>query len=84
MKWTLVMMVLGTTPVQTGLVYDTLGACYAADDKVAAAYVADYNSWIAWAKEHPKDSTYPNIPDFITNRISRGVCIPHPDMVRSP
>ncbi len=31
-----------------GLVYDALGACDAAEDKVAVAYVADYNAWISW------------------------------------
>jgi hypothetical protein len=36
MKWMLMIVALGTTPIQTNLMYDSLDACYAAEDKIAA------------------------------------------------
>jgi hypothetical protein len=38
MKWALVMMAMGTTRIQTNLVYDDLQACYAAEEKIAAEF----------------------------------------------
>jgi len=86
MKWALVMMLGGTTPYDTGLVYDTLGQCYAAEDQVSKAEIDYLNDWMKWARQHP-ESGYkdpppgsgqnPTIPQFIMDRVSRGVCEPH-------
>ncbi len=70
MKWMLVIMALGTTPIQTGLIYDTLDACYTAEDRVAAEYVRLYNDWVANNRGRP-------VPTFITQRLARGICVPH-------
>jgi hypothetical protein len=77
MTWALVMMFMGTTPIPTGLTYDTLSDCYKAENQVAAEYAKFYNDWLAWAKTHQKESGYPPAPAFITNRVMRGVCVPH-------
>lgn len=76
MKWTLVVMALGTTPIQTGLVYDTLEACYAAEDRMASEYVRFHNAWVAQNKDRP-------VPQFITQRLVRGICAPHPGPANS-
>ena len=76
MKWMLIVLIMGTTPVRTGLVYDTVDTCYAAEDEMASEYTRYYNDWIAWAKDHPKESGYPTIPNYISQRLMRGVCIP--------
>lgn len=70
MNWMLVVLALGTTPVQTNLIYDNLPACYAAEDRMAAEYVKSYNDWVARNKDRP-------VPDFITRRLARGICVPH-------
>ena len=46
MKWALVMLAMGTTPIQTNLPYDDLPACYAAEEKIAAQYVDVFNQWL--------------------------------------
>ena len=46
MKWVLVMMAMGTTPIQTNLTYDDLQACYAAEEKISAEYTNAFNQWI--------------------------------------
>jgi hypothetical protein len=70
MKWTLVVMALGTTPIPTNLVYETLDACYAAEDHMAGEYAKFYNDWLTRNPARP-------VPPFITQRLARGVCIPH-------
>jgi hypothetical protein len=70
MKWTLVVMALGTTPIPTNLVYETLEACYAAEERMAADYARYHNEWLAKNPARP-------VPTFITPRLARGVCVPH-------
>jgi hypothetical protein len=76
MKWMLVAMALGTTPVQTGLIYDTLDACYAAEDRMAGEYTRFYNGWVARNRDRA-------VPAFITQRLARGICTPHPGPANS-
>jgi hypothetical protein len=75
MKWALVMMAMGTTPIQTNLVYDDLQACYAAEEKIGAEYTNAFNQWI---KANGEESL---IPPFVKQRIMRGVCVPHQSTV---
>ena len=74
MKWMLVVMALGTTPIQTDLVYDTLDACYAAEDRMAVEYNRLYNDWVSRNRDRA-------VPPFITQR--RGICTPHPGPTNS-
>ena len=75
MKWALLMIFLHT-PIETGLTFDTLTACYKAEDGIAAQQASYFNDWVQWAKAHPQESAYPPVPDFIKNRMMRGICVP--------
>ena len=71
MKWALVMMAMGTTPIQTNLVYDDLQACYAAEEKIAAEYADVFNQWL---KTNGDTSL---VPPYVKQRVMRGICTPH-------
>ena len=43
MLWMLVVLTVSGTPIDTGLSYDSLDACYAAEDKMASEYAKHYN-----------------------------------------
>jgi hypothetical protein len=75
MKWALVMMAMGTTPIQTNLVYDDLQACYAAEEKIAAEYADVFNQWL---KTNGDTSL---VPPYVKQRVMRGVCTPHQSTV---
>jgi hypothetical protein len=70
MKWMLMIVALGTTPIQTNSMYDSLDACYAAEDKIAAEYARTFSRWI---EANPGRA----VPQFIKQRPARGICIPH-------
>jgi hypothetical protein len=86
MKWVLVVMLAGKAPYDTGMVYNTIDQCYAAEDAVAQSQTDYLNHWMAWARQHP-ESGYrdppkgsgenPVFPQFILDRMSRGICAPH-------
>lgn len=75
MKWALVMMAMGTTPIQTNMLYDDLPACYAAEEKIAAEYTNAFNQWTKTSSEEAL------IPPFIRQRVMRGICVPHQSTV---
>ncbi len=75
MKWALVMMAMGTTPIQTNMLYDDLPACYAAEEKIAAEYTNAFNQWTKTSGEEAL------IPPFIRQRVMRGVCVPYQSTV---
>lgn len=70
MYWTLVVLTLSGTPIPTGMSYSSLDACYAAEDKMAAEYSRYYNDWAGRNKPQV-------VPDFMRQRLMRGVCVPH-------
>jgi hypothetical protein len=78
MKWMLVVMILGSSPVKTDLVFGSLDECLKAEDVMRGAYVDAYNAWQKWAKANPADSSYPNSEPFMQKRgLHWGTCIPH-------
>ena len=77
MTWTLVVIVLGMTPVQTGLLYDNLDACYLSEETMRAEYARSFNAWLEWAKQNPKESSYPASEEDMKKRLVFGVCVPH-------
>jgi hypothetical protein len=77
MKWTLIVLALGTIPVETGLLYDDLDSCYRAEDAMRAEYARWFNAWLAWAQKNPKEAAYPESLDFMKKRVATGVCVPH-------
>lgn len=79
MKWILVVVILGTTPVKTDLVFDNLRECLMAEEDMREEYVNAFNEWLAWAQENPEESGYPSSQEFMMNRIGLrhlGTCIP--------
>lgn len=80
MKWMLVVLVMGASPVKTNLMYDTLQECLDSED-VARGEIADaYNRWYQWASENPEQANYPDNEIFIKGKIGMSnlsTCIPH-------
>jgi hypothetical protein len=80
MKWMLVIMVFGTTPVKTELIFQSLSECLKAEDQMKAEYVTAYNIWDKWARENTQESGYPKSKEYQMKRIglyNPGTCIPH-------
>ena len=75
MKWALVMMAMGTTPIQTNLTYDDLHACYTAEVKTAAEYDVVFNQWL---KTNGESSI---IPPYVKQGVMREICVPHQNTV---
>lgn len=51
MKWMIVMIVLGTQPVKTDLLFDTLRECRGVIDVIQKQVADEYNAALAWAKK---------------------------------
>lgn len=79
MKWMLVVLVFETAPVKTNLVFDTLGACLAAEEEVRQTYVNAFNAQSAAARDGMTESDYIQWSNFLESRLSRNpaTCIPH-------
>lgn len=69
MLWTLVVLTTTGNPIYTGLVYPTLGACYAAEDQMAQEYVDHFNARL-------KNGLSQEDRLFLQSRLLRGVCVP--------
>jgi hypothetical protein len=86
MKWMLVVVVFGLTPVKTGLLFNSLEECLKAEDASRSAYARAYNAWLQWAQANPGESGFPNSRAAMLKRIgleNPGTCIPHADQKRS-
>lgn len=80
MKWLLVVMVFGTSPVKTDMVFDTLEQCIEADDAMRTAYANEYNAWLARAKADPKKYNYPASQKYFQRKLgieNTSTCVPH-------
>lgn len=80
MKWLLVVMIFGTTPVPTTMVFETITECLRAEDQMRASYLGAFNSWVAWARANPAQSGFPGSQAFAQRRTGLenfGQCIPH-------
>jgi hypothetical protein len=51
MKWMIVMVVFGTQPVKTDLMFNTLGECRTAIYAIQKQIADEYNETHAWAKK---------------------------------
>lgn len=77
MKWTLIVVVFGTMPVETDLIFSSLDDCLKAEEAMRAEYVRAYKDWTAGQR---KSSGYQTTQAFMRTRIgleNRGTCIPH-------
>jgi hypothetical protein len=72
MFWTLVVMTIGGTPISTDLVFDSIDACYEAEEQMVAARSRYATEWMA------RNSEKTPMPDFVRQNLMRGACIPHP------
>ena len=77
MKWMLIVMVFGTAPVKTELVFDTLDDCLRADDQMRAAYAQAFNDWNKGNQSTKEDRSFMIRRNGLQNE---GTCIPHAAM----
>lgn len=80
MKWMLVVVIFGSAPVMTDLLFATLEECLNADDAMRAEYAKLYNGWLERARQDPLRYNFPNSEKFAQDRFGLtnvGTCIPH-------
>jgi hypothetical protein len=80
MKWILVIMVLGTQPIQTQLEFENLALCLRTEEQIRTLYADEFANWVRWAKANPVEARYPASEAFMRNRTGLsnfGVCIPY-------
>lgn len=80
MKWMLVVVVFGSAPVPTNLVFPTLAECLRAEDEMRQAYAEAFNTWLSWARANPSRAGYPGSQSFMQRRLgleNQGTCIPY-------
>jgi hypothetical protein len=79
MKWMLIVLVFGSAPVKTDLLFDSLGECLAAEDRIRSEYAKAFNDWLAgWGRDNP--GTFPGSQDFVRRRVglhNQMTCIAH-------
>jgi hypothetical protein len=82
MKWMFVIMIFGTQPVKTDLLFDTVVQCSAVADVVRKQVTDEYNKVINWGKQQDR-SLIPDFKDFEADRWdvlgvqNKSACIPH-------
>ena len=79
MKWMLVVLVGGVTPVQTDVLFDKLSDCLAAEEQLRKAYS---DALVAW--DQRAATTFERRRDYVRARElqarkldNSGTCIPH-------
>ena len=68
MKWMLLVLIYGTIPVKTGLLFDTIDDCLKAEEQMRDSYIRTYNSWLTWAQANPSEAHYPDSQKFMWRR----------------
>ena len=80
MKWMLLVLIFGTIPVKTELLFDSIEDCLKSEEQMRKEYARVYNDWHAWAQAHPKEANYPDSQKFMWRRDgmeTTATCIPH-------
>jgi hypothetical protein len=79
MKWILVVLIGGVTPVQTDVQFDKLSDCLSAEEQLRNTYAEAYEAWDRSAAvniERRRD--YRKAREFQERRLANtGTCIPH-------
>ena len=71
MKWMLIVAVFGTTPMETGLVYNSLHECLKAEETMRA-------EWERVTADMQKEyRPMPTSPNYVAKQSVNGTCIPH-------
>ena len=81
MKWVLVVMVFGTAPVKTDLVFNSIDECLKAETQMRHEYARAYNSWLQWALKNQKEAGYPENTEIMQKRFglyNTATCVPAP------
>jgi len=79
MKWMLVVLVGGMTPVQTDVIFEKLSDCLAAEEQLRKAYT---DALVAWDKQaamtFERRRDYVRARDLQARKLDNsGTCIPH-------
>jgi hypothetical protein len=82
MKWMLVVLVGGMTPVSTNLVFDKFSECLAAEEQMRQHYIDAFDAWdrsAAVSAERRRD--YRRARDMQAKRLlgNVGTCVPYAD-----
>jgi hypothetical protein len=82
MKWMLIVVVFGTTPVKTELVFGALEDCLRAEESMRRSYAEAYNNWLALSGEGAGAPIESNVDTerFQEKRLgllNAATCIPH-------
>jgi hypothetical protein len=77
MKWILVVLIGGVTPVQTDVQFDKLSDCLSAEEQLRNTYAGAYEAWDRSAAiniERRRD--YRKSREFQERRLATGTCVP--------
>ncbi|MCK1670708.1 hypothetical protein [Bradyrhizobium sp. 150] len=80
MKWMLVVLVGGMTPVNTDLVFDKFADCLAAEEQMRKHYTEAFEVWDRWAAANiERRREYTKVRDLQAKRLlsNIGTCVPH-------
>jgi hypothetical protein len=80
MKWMLVVLVGGVTPVNTDLVFDKFTDCLAAEEQMRKHYADAFEAWDRWAAANiERRREYSKARDLQGKRLlsNIGTCVPH-------
>jgi hypothetical protein len=79
MKWILVVLIGGLTPIQTDLKFDKLSDCLTAEEQLQATYSKAYEAWDKLAATNiERRRDYRKAREFQERRLANtGTCIPH-------
>src|SRR5215213_7962470 len=87
MKWMLVVLVNGITPVNTNLVFDKFGDCLAAEEQMRKHYADAFDAWDRGsAINFQRRRDYVRARDLQAKRMlsNVGTCVPHGDGDQPP
>ena len=71
MKWMLIVVVYGTMPVQTGLIYNSLDECLVAESAVRKEWARTYNAVPKEIRDQPDSQA------FMIKQMTPGTCAPY-------
>lgn len=80
MKWMLVVLVGGVTPVNTDLVFDKFTDCLSAEEQMRKHYFDAFEAWDRWAAASiERRREYSKARELQKKRLlsSIGTCVPH-------
>ena len=79
MKWILVVLIGGVTPVQTDLQFDKLSDCLSAEEQLRTTYADAYEAWDRLAASRiERRRDYRKARELQERRFANtGTCIPH-------